>query len=97
MSEQKKVPQSRVLYVRMKLLHHKQWNNKPQQDKNNFFHTYYKWLLWLSLSLYFFTSYLITSHPNNTTTSADTSHVSNSNPTLSLVPFSNPQTHKQGC
>ncbi|KAG4978628.1 hypothetical protein JHK82_037908 [Glycine max] len=75
MSEQKKPPKSRVFYLRMKLLHKQ--GNKPQQDKNNnWFHTYYKWVLWLSFSLYFFTSYLITSNPNNTNT--PTSHVSNS-------------------
>ncbi|XP_047165989.1 probable glucuronoxylan glucuronosyltransferase IRX7 [Vigna umbellata] len=77
MSEQKKPPKSRVFFVGMKLLHKP--GNKPPQEKNSFFHTYYKWLLWLSLSLYFFTSYLITSNPNTTPTSPDTSsHVSNS-------------------
>ncbi|CAJ1955868.1 unnamed protein product [Sphenostylis stenocarpa] len=78
MSEQKKTPKGRVFYVGMKLL--QKPGNKPLQEKNSFFHTYYKWVLWLSLSLYFFTSYLITSNPNtNTPTSRDTSsHVSNS-------------------
>ncbi|XP_020230983.1 probable glucuronoxylan glucuronosyltransferase IRX7 [Cajanus cajan] len=69
MSEQKKSPKSRVFYVRMKLL--QKQVNKPQQDKTNFFHTYYKCLLWLSFSLYFFTSYLINSNPNNTPTSSN--------------------------
>ncbi|ESW22141.1 hypothetical protein PHAVU_005G130800 [Phaseolus vulgaris] len=71
MSEQKKPPKSRVIYVGMKLLHKP--GNKPLQEKNSFFHAYYKWVLWLSLSLYFFTSYLITSNPNNAPTSPDTS------------------------
>ena len=71
MSEQKKAPKSRVFYVGMKLLHKP--GNKPLQEKNGFFHAYYKWVLWLSLSLYFFTSYLITSNPNNAPTSPDTS------------------------
>jgi len=77
MSEQKKPPKSRVFFVGMKLLHKP--GNKPLQEKNSFFHTYYKWVLWLSLSLYFFTSYLITTNPNTAPTSPNTSsHVSNS-------------------
>ncbi|XP_027343373.1 probable glucuronoxylan glucuronosyltransferase IRX7 [Abrus precatorius] len=73
MSEQKRFPKNKVFYVRMKLLH-KHGNRPPQDKNNNCFYTYYKWLLWLSLSLYFFTSYLISNNPNNTPTSSDMSN-----------------------
>ncbi|WJX44103.1 putative glucuronoxylan glucuronosyltransferase irx7 [Trifolium repens] len=57
---------NRGYYVKMKLMHK---HGRTQQEKNNFnsFHKYFKWILWLSLSLYFFTSYLINnnSHNNN--------------------------------
>ncbi|CAK8576247.1 unnamed protein product [Lathyrus sativus] len=49
-------------YVKMKLMHK---HGRPQQEKNNSFHRYFKWILWLSLSLYFFTSYLISNNSNN--------------------------------
>ncbi|RDX75860.1 putative glucuronoxylan glucuronosyltransferase IRX7, partial [Mucuna pruriens] len=74
MSEQKRPPKSKVLYVRMNLL--QKQGNKAQQDKNNCCHKYYIWLLWLFLSLYFFTPYLISANPKNTPTSPDTTHVS---------------------
>ncbi|KAL2331994.1 hypothetical protein Fmac_019575 [Flemingia macrophylla] len=70
MTEQKTPSKNRVFYVRMKLIH------KLQLDKTNFFHTYYKCLLCFSLSLYFFTSYFISSNPNNAPTPT---HVSQSN------------------
>ncbi|KAF5751578.1 glucuronoxylan glucuronosyltransferase IRX7-like isoform X1 [Tripterygium wilfordii] len=46
-------------YVRMRLSH----KQARQQEKNIFF-KYYKWVLWFSLTLYFFTSYLISHKPN---------------------------------
>lgn len=55
LEQKKKPPKRRGFYVRMKLLHNKQ--------EKSCFYTYYKCLLWLSLSLYFFTSYLITNNP----------------------------------
>lgn len=51
----KPFPNRRGFYVKMKLLHHK--NGRPQEK--NLFVKYYKWVLWISLSLYFFTSYYI--------------------------------------
>ena len=65
----------------MKLLH-KHGKPHQQQEKNCFFR-YYKFVLWLTLSLYFFTSYLITNNnPQAKPTSSDrtttSTHVSNS-------------------
>jgi len=77
MLELKTPLKNKGFYVRMKLMN--KHNTKPQQDhhKTCFFFTYYKWLLWFSLSLYFFTSYLITNDPQDITTK--TTIVSNSN------------------
>lgn len=50
---------NRGFYVRMKLLH----RHGRQQDKN-YCYTYFKWVLWLSLALYFFSSYLISNNPH---------------------------------
>lgn len=47
----------------MKLMH--KHGIRPQQQEKNYFHKYYKWILWLSLSLYFFTSYLISNNNNH--------------------------------
>ena len=60
MALHKTAPNSRGYYVKMKLLH-KHGRSHHQQEKNCFY-KYYKWLLWLSLSLYFFTSYLISNN-----------------------------------
>ncbi|XP_014494609.1 probable glucuronoxylan glucuronosyltransferase IRX7 [Vigna radiata var. radiata] len=60
MALHKTPPNSRGYYVKMKLLH-KHGRPHHQQEKNCFY-KYYKWLLWLSLSLYFFTSYLISNN-----------------------------------
>ncbi|WJX68810.1 putative glucuronoxylan glucuronosyltransferase irx7, variant 2 [Trifolium repens] len=76
MLELKSPLKNNKFYVKMKLMN--KHNTKPQQDKTCFFFTYYKWVLWLSLSLYFFTSYLITNDPQNPTTSTIVSN-SNSN------------------
>ncbi|KAK4267897.1 hypothetical protein QN277_024621 [Acacia crassicarpa] len=73
MAEQKIRPiKSLVLYVRMKLLHRP---SRPQQE-HRCFHTYYKWLLWFSFSLYFFASYLIGSDLNPPLSSLRTTYVS---------------------
>ncbi|PON66481.1 Exostosin-like [Parasponia andersonii] len=65
LEQQMKRPQinkKRGFYVKMKLLHK---HGRPQEKSSCCFLRYYKWLLWLSLTLYFFTSYLITNNNNN--------------------------------
>ncbi|XP_065868155.1 probable glucuronoxylan glucuronosyltransferase IRX7 [Euphorbia lathyris] len=47
---------TRGFYIKMRLIHRKQSLDK---NTNNLFFRYYKYLLWISLSLYFFTSYFI--------------------------------------
>ncbi|XP_061355366.1 probable glucuronoxylan glucuronosyltransferase IRX7 [Gastrolobium bilobum] len=78
MLENKRTPKGKGFYVRMKLM---QKHIRPQQDKVSYFYTYYKWVLWLSLSLYFFTSYLISNNHHTYThtkpTSQDTLFQSN--------------------
>ncbi|XP_061339902.1 probable glucuronoxylan glucuronosyltransferase IRX7 isoform X1 [Gastrolobium bilobum] len=69
MVEQKRPPNNRGYYVRMKLLNK---HGRLQQEKSCFYR-YYKWVLWLSLSLYFFTSYLISNNHDHAKT---TTHVS---------------------
>ena len=71
-----KVPskEKRGFYVKMRLLHAK---NGRVQEKSCFF-KYYKWFLWLSLSLYLFSSYFITNNnPPNKPTPLTKTHVSN--------------------
>uniref|UniRef100_A0A2P2JDP3 Uncharacterized protein MANES_11G151600 n=1 Tax=Rhizophora mucronata TaxID=61149 RepID=A0A2P2JDP3_RHIMU len=46
--------------VRTKLLHK---HGRQLQEKNNLCFRYYKWVLWFSLSLYFFSSYFISYKP----------------------------------
>lgn len=58
MQELKRPTRRRGFYVKMRLLH----KNGRQQDKNSCFR-YYKWVLWLSLTLYFFSSYFISHKP----------------------------------
>ncbi|KAL6195836.1 hypothetical protein ACLB2K_031454 [Fragaria x ananassa] len=74
MLEQNRAPKSRGFYVRMKLQNNK--HGRPQ-DKGSFY-TYCKWVLWLSLTLYFFSSYLISNQPNQNkpTTSLSKTHFS---------------------
>lgn len=79
MAEQKRPPKNRGFYLRMKL---PPKHARPQQDKNCFY-KYYKWFLWLSLSLYFFTSCLISNNnPHTKPTSFHQSHLSTSQSTL---------------
>lgn len=54
-----KPTKNRGFYVRMRLLHHK---TRPPPE-NSLFFRYYKWVLWISLSLYFFSSYFISHKP----------------------------------
>ncbi|KAL5056141.1 hypothetical protein RYX36_036823 [Vicia faba] len=63
-SHKKTSSKNKGYYVKMKLMHNKH-GTRPQQEKNNSFHKYFKWILWLSLSLYFFTSYLVNNNNNN--------------------------------
>ncbi|KAH7542698.1 hypothetical protein FEM48_Zijuj02G0101800 [Ziziphus jujuba var. spinosa] len=77
MVEQKRPPRNRGFYVKMKLLH----KHGRLQDKS-FFYRYYKWVLWLSLTLYFFSSYLISNNPQSKLTSLSKTHVSNSKSSL---------------
>lgn len=67
-NQNKRPSKNRGYYVKMKLMHK---HGRPQQEKN-FFIKYYKYVLWLSLSFYFFSSYLINNnnikHPKTTTT-----------------------------
>lgn len=71
MLEQKRAPKSRGFYVRMKLLHNNK-HGRPQEKKP--LYTYCKWVLWLSLTLYFLSSYLISNH--NKPTSLSKTHFS---------------------
>ncbi|KAG4979882.1 hypothetical protein AAZX31_12G076500 [Glycine max] len=75
---QKRPPNSRGYYVKMKLLHKhgRPHHHHQQQQEKNCLYRYYKWVLWLSLSLYFFTSYLISNNNNNNHHSKQPSHVS---------------------
>ncbi|KAJ8751598.1 hypothetical protein K2173_016847 [Erythroxylum novogranatense] len=62
MMELKRPAKNRGFYLRMKLLNNK--HGRPvQQDKSNICFRYYKWVLWLSLTLYFFSSFFITHKP----------------------------------
>lgn len=67
MAELKRAPptsKSRGFYVRMRLLHgYGKHHQRLAQDKKSFFHRYYKWVLWLSLSFYFFCPYLLSHSP----------------------------------
>ncbi|XP_038902908.1 probable glucuronoxylan glucuronosyltransferase IRX7 [Benincasa hispida] len=74
--ESKAFPRRKGFYVRMKLFPHK---NYRAQEKS-FFIRYYKWVLWVSLSLYFFTSYYISHNhkPHETTTPIPKTHLTNS-------------------
>ncbi|KAF6171470.1 hypothetical protein GIB67_017994 [Kingdonia uniflora] len=67
MSELKRninTPHKRGFYVRMKI--------SSNKHKKNIYYFYFKWLLWGSLSLYFFTSYFIASSKNPSLSSSPT-------------------------
>uniref|UniRef100_A0A803RAK3 Uncharacterized protein n=1 Tax=Cannabis sativa TaxID=3483 RepID=A0A803RAK3_CANSA len=67
----------------MKLFHHHHKHGRTQEKINSCcFFRFYKWLLWLSLTLYFFSSYLIT---NNKNTPSDNSNINIINNKLSSL------------
>ncbi|XP_054817203.1 probable glucuronoxylan glucuronosyltransferase IRX7 [Prosopis cineraria] len=66
-------PNNRGFYLKMKLL--PKHTSRPPPEISCFF-KYYKWLLWFSLSLYFFSSCFITN--NNPPAESDSSHQSQS-------------------
>ncbi|KAI4382301.1 hypothetical protein MLD38_008281 [Melastoma candidum] len=88
-------------YVRMRLLHpknprqHQQQQHQQQlhQDKKNFFLRYYKWIIWLSLSLYFFSPYV--RHGGDKITSFQRTHLLSSELSSSRALFESSlnQTH----
>ncbi|KAJ9188789.1 hypothetical protein P3X46_000153 [Hevea brasiliensis] len=57
------IKNNRGFYVKMKLVHRHGRLQAQQEKSSNLFFKYYKWLLWVSLSLYFFSSYFITHKP----------------------------------
>ncbi|KAL5068325.1 hypothetical protein RYX36_019212 [Vicia faba] len=76
---------SKEFNVKMKLMN-KHNTTRIQQDKTCCFFTYYKWFLWLCLSLYFFTSYLITNDPQDTSSKSNVvSHSSSTQNNLRLL------------
>ncbi|XP_030454036.1 probable glucuronoxylan glucuronosyltransferase IRX7 [Syzygium oleosum] len=64
MAELKRPPtKSRGFYVRMRLLHGYSKHHQRQAQDKSFFRRHYKWVLWLSLSCYFFSPYLLSQSP----------------------------------
>lgn len=64
MAELKRPPtKSRGFYVRMRLLHGCSKHHQRQAQDKSFFRRHYKWFLWLSLSCYFFSPYLLSQRP----------------------------------
>ncbi|CAL8999668.1 unnamed protein product [Prunus brigantina] len=102
MLEQKmRAPKNRGFYVRMKLLPSKHGRSSvPQLEKKSFFYRNCKWVLWLSLSLYFFSSYLISNHPNQNnkkqTASLSKNHLSSLASRALFESTTNNITQKQG-
>ncbi|KAG7010658.1 putative glucuronoxylan glucuronosyltransferase IRX7 [Cucurbita argyrosperma subsp. argyrosperma] len=86
MAESKAFPRRRGFYVKMKLSHHK---NGRAQEKS-FFIRYYKWVLWVSLSLYFFTSYYI-SHSHSHKSHGTAAPMTKTHVSRALVESSNGQ------
>ncbi|KAL5565795.1 hypothetical protein UlMin_028959 [Ulmus minor] len=77
----------------MKLLQHKH----GRTQEKTFFYRYFKWLLWLSLTLYFFTSYLISNNPNKPTSISKTHVISTSKSNLAsraLIEFTDNNSHE---
>lgn len=69
-------------YLRMKLLQNNTRHYR-NADKSNFCSRYFKWILWLSLSFYFFSSFLITH--NKPTNSISRNTVSKTKPSRALA------------
>ncbi|KAL0370109.1 UNVERIFIED_CONTAM: putative glucuronoxylan glucuronosyltransferase IRX7 [Sesamum angustifolium] len=82
MLETKRVVQlrSRGFYVRMRLLHGTRSSRNPEKG---FCYRYFKWILWLSISFYFFSSFLITRSKPSSSISRTT--VSRSKPSRALI------------
>lgn len=70
-SSHRKPTKNRGFYVRMRILNHNivgRHGRAPQSIEKSFCYRYFKWVLWISLSLYFLSSFLIT-HNNKPTPS----------------------------
>ncbi|XP_057956238.1 probable glucuronoxylan glucuronosyltransferase IRX7 [Malania oleifera] len=99
MVELKRSPKSRGFYVRMKLLHR---HGRHENTKIFLFHKYFRWILWISLSLYFFSSYLISHNPHQKLKATVVSDHSTTSALASRALFESPNTstllqqHKQG-
>ncbi|KAF6140292.1 hypothetical protein GIB67_000340, partial [Kingdonia uniflora] len=74
--ELERTSKSRGFYVRMKIPH----RSHNKQDKiKSFCYRYFKWVLWVLLSLYFFASHLITSSQNPKVSVSNPKHSLHSN------------------
>lgn len=74
MAEVNRPSRNRGFYVRMRLLQ----NKHGRQTDKSCCYRYLKWLLWFSLSCYFFTSYLISHNPQTHKSSTSLAAVSGS-------------------
>ncbi|KAL7202066.1 hypothetical protein ACSBR1_033693 [Camellia fascicularis] len=74
MAEANRPSRNRGVYVRMRLLQ----NKHGRQTDKSYCYGYLKWLLWFSLSCYFFTSYLISHNPQTHKSSTSLAAVSRS-------------------
>ncbi|GMP88796.1 hypothetical protein CsSME_00040644 [Camellia sinensis var. sinensis] len=74
MAEVNRPSRNRGFYVRMRLLQ----NKHGRQTDKSYCYRYLKWLLWFSLSCYFFTSYLISHNPQTHKSSTSLAAVSRS-------------------
>lgn len=74
---------NRGFYVRMRLLHNNGRNVRTSEK--SFCYRYFKWLLWFSLSFYFFASFLFNHKPNNTISFISTTTVSQSKASRALI------------
>lgn len=72
----KRPTKNRGFYVRMKLLNNNnntgRHGRSPPSIEKSFCYRYFKWVLWLSLTLYFFSSFLITHKPPTSSLSKTT-------------------------
>lgn len=87
MLEPKKISRNRGFYVRMNLLH---------SNRNNrifFCYRYFKWILWFSLSFYFFASFLFNHKPNTTSNISKTIFPQYSKASRALIEYPQKQHH----
>ncbi|XP_059626850.1 probable glucuronoxylan glucuronosyltransferase IRX7 [Cornus florida] len=94
MVDSKRPTKNRGFYVRMRLVQSK---HGRQPEDHIFCYRYFKWVLWFSLSFYFFTSYLITHTPTTHEPTDSLSKItplslSKSLPLTSRVLFESPST-----